>query len=78
MCWAELSELARPERIRGHQNACQADLQAQLGASKLHSKRNLEPLGRHLALQTGLQAQLGASWAQLGSPRRTLSATWRL
>ena len=35
------------------------------------------PRWRNLAFQAALQAQLGASWAQLGPPSRTPSATWR-
>ena len=58
------SDSSGPERVlrgSGIQVEPQAALQAHFGASKPHSKRNLEPLGRHLALQTGLRAQLGAS-----------------
>ena len=66
MCWAESSDMARPERLRGHQNACQADLQAQLGASKLHSKRNLEALGRHLGLSCPSKPHSKRNLAPLG------------
>ena len=49
------------QKLNFRQDALHAALQAQLGASKLYSKGNLEPLGRHLAIQAALQAQLGAS-----------------
>ena len=49
-----------------------------LARSKPHSKRNLAPLGRNLALQAAFQVQLGASWARFSVLLRPSDLSSRL